>query len=342
MGVSKIYHKIRIKGDFLMKQGKLDFDDLREMILNCRKTTRKEVIVRNDVGEDCSVVDFGNDLAVFSTDPITGSSKNIGALAVHINCNDIASSGGEPIALLVTVLAPTTSSLDEINQVMCEISEEAAKIDVEVIGGHTEVTDAVNKLVVSVTVIGKSSKKDMVRTSGAKPGDDIIVTKNLGLEGTAILANDHKERLKNILSQNELEEAKSLVKYISVLREGEIACKCGVDSMHDITEGGLLGALFEVAMASDTGFEIYEDKLPILEVTKKISKEFSIDPLRLISSGSMLIVSKNGKKIVESLDKEGIKATVIGKITNDRGILISDGIEIEVEEPKRDELFNIK
>ena len=73
----------------------------------------------------------------------------------------------------------------------------------------------------------------------------------------------------------------------------------------------------------------------------EISKEFSIDPLRLISSGSMLIVSKNGKKIVESLDKEGIKATVIGKITNDRGILISDGIEIEVEEPKRDALGNV-
>lgn len=325
-----------------MKEGKLNFDDLRDIILNSRKLKRQEVIVRNDVGEDCSVIDFGECEGIFSTDPITGANKNVGKIAVHINCNDIASSGGEPVALLVTILAPPTSNLDEINNVMEEISEEAARIDVEIIGGHTEVTSAVNRLVVSVTVIGKSIRGGSVRTSGAKEGDDIIVTKNIALEGTSILATDYEERAKKVLSNNELSKAKALINEISVLKEGRLAGKYGVNSMHDITEGGLLGALFEVASASNKGFKVDEDKIPILDITNKLVKEFNIDPLRLISSGSMLITCEDGEGLIKMLDSEGIKASIIGKVTKSKGILLSNGVELEVEEPKRDELFNIK
>ena len=121
----------------MIKEGKLNFDDLKNIIFNNKSIKRDEVIVRNDVGEDCSIIDFGESEAIFSTDPITGADKNVGKLAVHINCNDIASAGGEPIGILVTILAPTTSSLDEINDVMKEINEEAEKINVEIIGGHT-------------------------------------------------------------------------------------------------------------------------------------------------------------------------------------------------------------
>ncbi|MGG7178803.1 AIR synthase family protein [Clostridium paraputrificum] len=325
-----------------MKEGKLNFDDLREMIQNSRKIKRSEVVVRNDVGEDCSVIDFGGCEGVFSTDPITGACENIGKLAVNINCNDIASSGGEPIALLVTILAPTGSTLEEINEVMKEISEEAEKINVEIIGGHTEVTSAVNRLIVSITVIGKTLKGASVRTSGAMIGDDIVVTKDIALEGTSILANDQEDRLKKVLNSNELKEAKNLINNISVLKEGGIAGRVGVNSMHDITEGGLLGALFEVGMASDTGFIVYEEMIPILDVTKKISAELSIDPLRLISSGSMLITCKCGEELVKALNEEGIKGSVIGKVTKSKGVLVSNGVKLEVEEPKRDELFNIK
>lgn len=325
-----------------MKEGKLNFDDLREMIQNSRKVQRDEVIVRNDVGEDCSIIDFGENEAIFSTDPITGSTSNIGKLAVQINCNDVASSGGEPIALLVTILAPVNTTLVQINQVMNDISDEAAKINVEVIGGHTEVTSAVNRMVVSVTVIGKSERGKSIKTSGAKLNDDIIVTKQIALEGTSILVNDHENRLKNILSDEEIMIAKKMMDKISVLNEGKIGKINGATSMHDITEGGLLGALFEVAMAADKGFVINEDSIPIATITKKVAKEFKIDPLRLISSGSMLITAPNGQKIIEELSKVGIESTIIGKITQNRGILISNGEEIEVEEPKRDELFNIK
>lgn len=265
----------------------------------------------------------------------------MGKLAVHINCNDIASAGGEPIGILVTILAPTTSSLDEINDVMKEINEEAEKINVEIIGGHTEVTSAVNKMIISVTVIGKNPRGKSVRTAGAMVGDDIVVTKTMGLEGTCILINDHEERLNRILSKEEIDIGKSLIDELSVLKEGRIAGKLGAHSMHDITEGGLLGAIFEVSAAANKGFEIYKDKVPVLDITKKICKEFNIDYLRLISSGSMMITTNKGKELVKELEGYNIKATIIGKITEKDGFLIEDGKKIKVDPPKRDELFNI-
>lgn len=325
-----------------MKEGKLDFDDLRNIILNNKTIKRNEVKVRNDVGEDCTIIDFGEYEGIFSTDPITGASENVGKLAVHINCNDIASSGGEPIGLLVTILAPISASLEDINKIMNEIDEEAAKINVEIIGGHTEVTSAVNKMVISVTVIGKNLKGKSVKTAGAEVDDDIIVTKSIGLEGTHILINDHEERIRKVLSEEEIKFGKSLINQISVLEEGKIGGEFGVSSMHDITEGGLLGGLFEVAMASNKGFKIYKDKIPMLEITKKICEEFKIDPLRLISSGSMLITTKNGEKLIEKINKKGIGASIIGKICEREGILVDNKKEIKVEPPKRDELFNIK
>ncbi|AQS02989.1 AIR synthase family protein [Clostridium beijerinckii] len=325
-----------------MKEGKLDFEDLRNIILNNKTIKRKEVKIRNDVGEDCSIIDFGEYEGIFSTDPITGASENVGKLAVHINCNDIASAGGEPIGILVTILAPTSSTLQEINEIMKEINEEAAKINVEIIGGHTEVTSAVNKMVISVTVIGKNLKGKSVKTAGAQLGDDIIVTKTLGLEGTYILINDHKARIEKILSKEEIEFGSNLINKLSVLREGKIGGEFGVNSMHDITEGGLLGGLFEVAMASNKGFKIFKEKIPMLDITKKVCEEFKIDPLRLISSGSMLITTKNGTGLIKLLNESGIEASIIGKICESGALLIDDNIEIEVEAPKRDELFNIQ
>jgi hydrogenase expression/formation protein HypE len=325
-----------------MKEGKLDFDDLRNIIINNKTIKRSEVKVRNDVGEDCSIIDFGDCEGIFSTDPITGANENVGKLAVHINCNDIASSGGEPIGILVTILAPTSSSLEEINKVMNEIDEEAAKIGVEIIGGHTEVTSAVNKMVISVTVIGKNLKGKSIKTAGAKVDDDIIVTKALGLEGTYILINDYEERIRKILSEEEIDFGKSLLNKISVLEEGRIGGEFGVNSMHDITEGGLLGGLFEVAMASNKGFKIFKDKIPMFDITKKVCAEFKIDPLRLISSGSMLITTKNGEELIKQLREKGIDASIIGKISEQGGVLVDKENEINVEPPKRDELFNIK
>jgi hydrogenase expression/formation protein HypE len=325
-----------------MKSGKLNWDDLKGLINNNKSVKRDEVRVRNGVGEDCSVIDFGEYECVISTDPITGAAENIGRLAVHVNCNDVASCGVEPLAILVTILAPEDTTYEEINEIMRQIDEETSKINVEIIGGHTEITTAVNRIVVSCTVLGKCISGRAVSTAGAQVGDDIVVTKNLALEGTNIIVNDKYERIKKVLTEEEIDEAREYINKISVIMEGKISGEFGVNCMHDITEGGVLGALWELADAANLGFKVYEDRMPISLVTRKVCREFNIDPLRLISSGSMIITTKNGESLVNLLKENGIKSTIIGKITEDKGILVklSEG-EVIVPQPERDELFSI-
>ncbi len=322
-----------------MKVGKLNWDDLKNIIDSSKGAIRNDVKIRSGIGEDCSVIDFGEYECVVSTDPITGAEKNSGKLAVNINCNDIASSGVEPLGILVTILAPENSSLEDIKSVMKEIGEETKKLNVEILGGHTEVTRAVNKMVISCTVIGKGLKDKSIATSGAKEDDDIIVTKSLCLEGTGIVVSDYTDKIKGVLTCEEISEAKAYLNSLSVVKEGIIAGKFGVNSMHDITEGGVLGALWEVAKASNLGFRVYKEKMPISNITQKICEKYSIDPLRFISSGSMLITTKNGDKLIDALKEQGIEASIIGKIVKQKGMLIEEHIEKEVLPPERDELF---
>ncbi|WP_040212402.1 AIR synthase family protein [Clostridium polynesiense] len=324
-----------------MKSGKLNWDDLKSIIDNNKGARRTEVKVRNGIGEDCAVVDFGDNHCVLSTDPITGSDSNIGKLAVNINCNDIAAAGAEPVGITVTILAPEGTNIHEIKEIMKEVHEEAEKLNIEIIGGHTEITSAVNKIVLSCTVIGKAKKDKAVSTAGAKSGDDIIVTKDLAMEGSFIIAKEYEKQLEEILTPEELNIAKDYINNISVLKEGTLGAELGVNSMHDITEGGLLGAAWEVATASDKGFIIYEDLLPVSQVTKKICTYFKIDPLKLISSGSMFITAPEGERIIKELELKGIKGTLVGKITDKEGYILKDGNKIPVEPPQRDELFKI-
>ena len=324
-----------------MKVGKLNWDDLKQIIDDNKSVVREDVRIRSGIGEDCSVINFGEYECIVSTDPITGADKNIGKLAVHINCNDIASCGVEPIGILVTILVPTSATLQDIKNIMEEIDVETKELNVEILGGHTEVTDAVNRIVVSCTAIGKGKANCAVATSGAKIGDEIVVTKLLCMEGTSIVVNDHLDRVQDVLTNKEIQIAKNYVDSISVVKEGHIAGEFGVNSMHDITEGGVLGALWEVAQASNLGFKVHNDKMPISDITLKICERLNIDPLKFISSGSMLITVPSGKELVHKLNNNGVTATIIGKITAARGILVVDEIEKDVLPPTRDELFSI-
>ena len=322
-----------------MKVGKLNWDELKDLIDSSRGSMREEVRIKSGVGEDCSIINFGDYECAISTDPITGAEENSGRLAVHINCNDIASTGMEPLGIMVTILAPENTNINEIKRIMKEIDEEAKKLNIEVLGGHTEITRAVNKMILSCTVIGKGIKNSGVSTAGAAQGDDILVTKDLCLEGTCIAVNDFGTEMAKILNNKEMEEAKLYLENISVVREGVIAGRFGVNAMHDITEGGVLGALWEVANASGKGFVVYKGKMPLTSVTEKICNRYNIDPLRFISSGSMLITTHNGDKLVELLKENGIKATIIGKIIEGGGYLVEGSIKTEVMPPERDELF---
>jgi hydrogenase maturation factor len=222
---------------------------------------------------------------------------------------------------------------------MEEAGEAAAALGVEIIGGHTEITSAVNRIVISTTAVGKVLKDRIVKTSGAQIGDDVIMTKWAGLEGTAIIAADKEKQLEGRLSDEEIETAKSFVRHISVVEEGVTAGSFGATSMHDVTEGGILGAAWEVAESSLKGVDIFIEKIPVHEITRKLCKIFDIDPYRLISSGSMLITAKNGEELVRILEEKGIPAAIIGKITEQERSIIRNGERLPLDPPDVDELF---
>lgn len=325
--------------DNVFKIGKVPTEILKNSVYPFLGNKREEVLVHSGLGEDCSVIDYGDNVAVISTDPITGANKNSGYIGVYISTNDIAACGARPIGIMVTLLLPAGSDETMLKDIMEGIHKGANRLGVEVLGGHSEITDGVVKPIISVTALGIAKKNEYVTSSGAKPGDDVIVTKALGLEGTAVLASDYEDILNKALGCEAVLKAKSFIENLEVVEEGIAAAKVGVTAMHDITEGGLLGAAYEVAEASGVGMEILEENLPIYPETKAICEFFQINPLGLISSGSMLICTPKGKEVIEALKSKGISATIIGKITQKDKILISKGSSSIIIPPERDELY---
>lgn len=319
-----------------MRLGKLDNESLNRLVLNKFTARRPEVLSAPGVGFDCAAVDLGEDLAVLSMDPITAASENLASLSVHINCNDAAASGAEPVGLLVTLLAPPAVQEEEIGRFADRLSAAARLANVDILGGHTEVTDSVTRMVTCTAVLAKVPKGGLITPSGMRENDDLIMTKWAGLEGTAVIASDFESLLG--LDPEELLTARAFKDEISVVTEGILAAKHGAHAMHDVTEGGVYGAAWEMAYASGCGLELEPDSVPVHPVTEKICTKLGLDPYRLLSSGCMLIACENGKEMVKLLQTSGIRAAIIGKACG-TGVRLKDGTKIEP--PEADEIYKL-
>lgn len=324
-----------------MKIGKLPNELLEELVLNNIKNKREEVLLRSAVGEDTAILDLNGDLCVLSTDPITGATKDIGNLAIHISCNDIATSGGEPVVILLSILAPPKTTKEEIRDIMIQSNIAAKELNVEIAGGHTEITDSVNRIVINTTAIGRLKREKLPRVKDIVVGDKILITKYAGIEGTTILANELEEELLTKLGKDKIEAAKAMKSMLSVVEDGIISGNIGVKYMHDITEGGVLGAIWEASKASGLGVIINKEAIPFKDVTVEIGDILNIDIYRLISSGSMIIISdkNNAKKIIDELKLEDINCTEIGEIREDGILMLEDGKLQEITPPDSDELY---
>ncbi len=306
------------------------------------KVHRADVVVRPKTGEDCSAIDPQGELCVFSTDPITAATKDAGYLAVHINCNDVFSAGAQPIGILMTVLLPPNSDEADLEHLTQGALEAAAEVGIEILGGHTEVTDAVNRPVISATIIGKTRKHHMICTGGAQVGQDVVMTKWAGLEGTVIIAQEYEQQLQGLVSETLLQEAKEYKGFLSVGKESKIAVEHGATAMHDATEGGILGAVWEVAECSGLGVRVFADAIPLTEATKEICGQAEIDPLLLISSGTMVITAFDGQQLVEKLRVAGVEAAVIGTMTEKEKTIIRQDTETILQQPVSDALYQVK
>jgi hydrogenase maturation factor len=319
-----------------MKLGKLDNDTLERLILDRFQKTRPESFGAPRIGMDCAMLDFQGDLIVTSCDPITSAdAKHIGALSVHVNCNDAAAGGAEPVALLVTLLLPPSETEETVAMIAKDLQNAAVRAGVDIIGGHTEVTDAVTRVTTCTTVIARTPKAKML--SGAKPGDEIVMTKWAGLEGTMLIAADRADRLSDLPAET-IERARALSHHLSVVPESRIAMRHGAHAMHDVTEGGVLGAVWELAAQEHLGAVVDIDAIPILPETKAIADAVGLDPFRLMASGSMLIACENGAETVGALLDAGIHAAIIGHIT-EREFRFADGSPLDPPGP--DELYRL-
>lgn len=323
-----------------MRIGKLPNDVLDRLILEPIKKWgihRSEVLTSPSVGEDCAAVKLGDDICILSTDPITGAAEGIGRLAVNINANDIASAGGEVIGLMVTTLLPADITEAEIAAITEELYKSANEAGIMILGGHTEVTDAVSRPVISCTAVGRCGR--FVSSGGARVGDKLIMTKYAAIEGTHIIYADNRSFWEDKLTEAEKAECESLADMLSVAAEGKAAAQAGASAMHDVTEGGILGACHEVSECAGLGVTVYEDKIPLLDASRRICSVCGINPLRLISSGSMLICAPDEDKMLSALEKEGIKATVIGEMTDGERLVCRNGKTEILAPPTSDELY---
>jgi hydrogenase expression/formation protein HypE len=329
----------------MLQVGKLDSDLLKQIVFDKITFRRPDVKTRPGIGEDCAVIDFGEFDAVMSTDPITAAVTDIGRLCIHISCNDIASNGVQPVGIMLTVLLPEGTTEEEIAEMMRQAGEVSEELGVEIIGGHTEITRAVKQPIITSTAIGRAPANGSQTADDIRPGDYIIITKRAGIEGTGIVARDLEDELKEFMTDEEIEKAKNLLDEVSVVKEGVIAGEIGTHGMHDVTEGGVLGAIWEMCHIAGVGCEITKEAIPVEDVTLKICDHYGADWLRMISSGCMMIAASPEKKdeILKAVRGAGVDAACIGRITEKGGRLVlksRDG-DRTIDPPASDEIYRI-
>lgn len=325
--------------------GKVPPEVLEEIVFKRLGVESGDVLLGPSKGEDGAVVRVGGKVLVSSMDPITGAVERLGWLAVNINANDVATFGVKPRFFSSCILLPSGAESGVLREICDQIDSAAKKLGVAVIGGHSEVTPGLKHPIVVGYAFGVAEEGRYVTSGGAEAGDVIILTKGAGIEGTAILASERRERLSRELGEEVVKAAESFYERISVVEDALTAFKAGgVTAMHDPTEGGVAGGIHEIADASGLGFEVFEEKIPVAPETSMICSYFNVDPLQLIGSGALLISVKPeyAGKVLEALESRGIRASKIGRFLPDpekRILVRGDGRVAELVRPVSDHLW---
>lgn len=328
--------------------GKLPADLLQELL---HKYTRPNarVIVGPGVGEDAAVIDFGERYLVAKTDPITFATDEIGWYAVNVNANDIACSGGVPRWLLVTALLPAgTADAEMAESIFAQLSQACQALDITLCGGHTEITYDLDRPILVGLMLGEVEPAKLVHSAGARPGDALILTKGIAIEGTALIAREKGDLLAGEFPADFLQRCRQMLRTpgISVVREARLLHEhVEVHAMHDPTEGGLATALWELAAAAGVGLRVYGEEIPVLPETRALCERFGLNPLGLIASGALLaaVPAEEVGRAVQVLEEAGIPARHIGEVLPaDEGVrLIRAGVDHPLPRFPRDEFARL-
>ena len=277
------------------------------------------LLINPGVGEDIAAVDIeSREVLVLKADPITFATDSIGQYAVLVNANDIATSGAIPHWFLTTLFFPCGTTPSQIQHVFEELKSFCRQWGITLCGGHTEITDAVNRPIVAGMMAGTVARRDLLDKRLMEKGDRVLLTKGVAVEGTAIIAREFGVRLKKLgMAAGKIDRCRQFLDNISIITEAKIAAAtAGTSAMHDITEGGLATALEELSMAGGRIIRVDTDNIPVYPETQKICGLLDINPLGLIGSGSLLICcrSKDCKKLVEDIAAAGVEITPIGEV----------------------------
>ena len=326
-----------------MRQGKISENVLKRSVLRKIKTYREEVISGAGIGKDCAILAHKEGMeTVLSTTPVTAPLAELGRYAVPMALNNVAVAGAEPLGVLLALLLPEETEEAELAGLMEQVQEICNALHVDILGGHTEVTPVVREPVMTVTGVGHRDAAQAKRLSGVAAGQDIVVSKWIGLEGTARLAKCHREKLSKRFPMRMIEDAVDYDRYLSIIPEAATAVKSGVCGMHDVSRGGIFGALWELASGAGVGLNVDLKKLPVRQETIEICEYFALNPYELLSGGCLIMTAWDGEKLVMDLAGIKIPAQVVGKTTdsNER-VLYNGGEKRFLDMPKTDQIYHI-
>lgn len=358
-----------------MKVGKISTNILKRSVLRQIHMRREEVVNGAGMGEDCAVFAFPGDTLTVSCvqeaalavpamasdgsnaaerTVLTGTEGTDGAgkpypaeqrtmsRLIQKCANNLAAQGAEPTAVLITLLLPEDLEESGLKELMAEAEKACCQLHMQIAGGQTRVTAAVTVPYGVITGIGCIPEKGYKSLKAPAPGQDVVISKWIGLEGTACLARQHRERLLERYPSWLVEEAAGFDRFLSVIPEAATAVKSGVCAMHDVSEGGIFGALWEFAEGAGVGLTIDLKKLPLRQETVEVCEYCNVNPYELLSGGCLLMTSEDGATLVSALEAEGIPAVAVGKVTdsNDR-ILINEEEVRYMDRPQRDGIYGI-
>ncbi|MGE0084244.1 MAG: HAD-IA family hydrolase [Desulfococcaceae bacterium] len=301
-----------------LSAGKFPNDLLKEF-LDDFNFNDSSVLINPGIGEDTAAICAeGEEVLILKSDPITFATDAIGQYAVLINANDIATAGAVPRWFLATLLFPCGITPKEVFGILRDLESVCRKWKITLCGGHTEITDAVNRTVISGMLAGTVKKADLIDKRSMRPGDRVLLTKGVAVEGTSIIAREFADRLRELgLDEDSIAMCRSFLSQISILDEARISAQCkGCSAMHDVTEGGLAGALEELSIAGGHRILVHMENIPIFPQTQALCSLLDIHPLGLIGSGSLIICCREEycKELIAGIFHAGIQATVIGEI----------------------------
>lgn len=317
-----------------MEVGKLP-NELLENLLGRVQRRDPRVVLGPGIGRDAAVIDNGGPkLLIAKTDPITFAAELIGWYAVHINANDIACMGARPAWLMTSILLPEGAGSELAESIFGQVLEACDALGIELVGGHTEVTYRLEQPIVVAALLGEVDRERLVTPEGAKPGDALILTKGIAIEGTSVLGREAADVLRALgMTVAEIEEAKRCLfePGVSVLPEAMAACDAvRVHAMHDPTEGGLATALYEMAAASGCGIAVDASRIEVLPVTRRLCEAAGLESLGLLASGSLLVAVAAGdaERALGAIRAAGIDAEMIGNVQPpDTGVIMNGDTE---------------